>query len=34
VLGGLEIALRKVGHKAELGSGVRAAQSVYLRHWS
>lgn len=34
VLGGLEIALQKVGHKVELGSGVRAAQSVYLRHAS
>jgi aspartate aminotransferase-like enzyme len=32
VLGGLEIALQKVGHKVELGSGVRAAQNVYLRH--
>jgi aspartate aminotransferase-like enzyme len=32
VLGGLEIALQKVGHKAELGNGVRAAQNVYLRH--
>ena len=31
VLGGLEIALQKVGHKIELGSGVRAAQGVYLR---
>jgi aspartate aminotransferase-like enzyme len=31
VLGGLEIALVKVGHKVELGSGVRAAQNVYLR---
>jgi len=31
VLGGLEIALLKVGHKVELGSGVRAAQNVYLR---
>jgi aspartate aminotransferase-like enzyme len=34
VLGGLEIALQKVGHKVELGSGVRAAQNVYLRHSS
>lgn len=34
ILGGLEIALQKVGHKAELGSGVRAAQAVYLRHSS
>jgi aspartate aminotransferase-like enzyme len=32
VLGALEIALLKVGHKVELGSGVRAAQQVYLRH--
>ena len=31
VLGGLEIALLKIGHKIELGSGVRAAQNVYLR---
>ncbi len=31
VLGALEIALLKVGHKVELGSGVRAAQIVYLR---
>lgn len=31
VLGALEIALVKVGHKVELGSGVRAAQNVYLR---
>ena len=34
VLGGLEITLQKVGHKVELGSGVRAAQNVYLRHSS
>jgi aspartate aminotransferase-like enzyme len=34
VLGGLEIALQKVGHKVELGGGVRAAQNVYLRHSS
>ena len=34
VLGALEIALQKVGHKVELGSGVRAAQNVYLRHSS
>ena len=34
ILGGLEIALQKVGHKVELGSGVRAAQNVYLRHSS
>jgi aspartate aminotransferase-like enzyme len=32
VLGALEIVLLKVGHKVELGSGVRAAQNVYLRH--
>jgi aspartate aminotransferase-like enzyme len=31
VLGALEIALLKVGHKVELGSGVRAAQNVYLK---
>ena len=31
VLGALEISLVKVGHKVELGSGVRAAQNVYLR---
>jgi aspartate aminotransferase-like enzyme len=31
VLGGLEITLQKVGHQVELGSGVRAAQNVYLR---
>ncbi len=31
VLGALEITLLKVGHKVELGSGVRAAQNVYLR---
>jgi hypothetical protein len=30
VLGALEIALMKVGHKVELGSGVRAAQRLYL----
>jgi len=32
VLGALEITLLKLGHKVELGSGVRAAQNVYLRH--
>jgi len=32
VLGALEIALLKVGHKVELGGGVRAAQNVYLRN--
>jgi aspartate aminotransferase-like enzyme len=31
VLGALEIALLKVGHRVELGSGVQAAQNVYLR---
>jgi aspartate aminotransferase-like enzyme len=31
VLGGLEITLQKIGAKVELGSGVRAAQNVYLR---
>jgi aspartate aminotransferase-like enzyme len=31
ILGALEIALQKVGHKCELGAGVRAAQNVYLR---
>ncbi|MBI1983243.1 MAG: alanine--glyoxylate aminotransferase family protein, partial [Acidobacteria bacterium] len=30
VLAALEIVLLKVGHKVELGSGVRAAQEVYL----
>jgi aspartate aminotransferase-like enzyme len=34
VLGALEIVLQKVGHKVELGRGVRAAQNVYLRHSS
>jgi aspartate aminotransferase-like enzyme len=34
VLGGLEISLQKVGHKVELGSGVSAAQKVYLRQSS
>ena len=34
ILGALEISLLKVGHKLELGSGVRAAQNVYLRHSS
>jgi aspartate aminotransferase-like enzyme len=32
VLAALELALLKVGHKVELGSGLRAAQEVYLRH--
>jgi len=27
----LELVLLKLGHKVELGSGVRAAQEVYLR---
>jgi aspartate aminotransferase-like enzyme len=31
VIAALEIALTKIGHKVELGSGVRAAQNVYLR---
>lgn len=31
VIGGLEIALKQIGCKVELGSGVRAAQQVYLR---
>jgi aspartate aminotransferase-like enzyme len=31
VLGALEITLQKIGHKVDLGSGVRAAQNVYLR---
>ncbi len=34
VIGALEIVLQKVGHKVELGNGVRAAQKVYLRHSS
>lgn len=34
VLAALEIVLLKVGHKVELGSGVRAAQEVYLRRAS
>jgi len=32
VLAALEIVLVKLGHKTELGLGVRAAQEVYLRH--
>lgn len=32
LLAALEIALVKLGQKIELGSGVRAAQQVYLRH--
>jgi aspartate aminotransferase-like enzyme len=31
-LAALELVLRKLGHKVELGSGVRAAQEVWLRH--
>jgi len=31
ILAALEIALLKVGHKVELGAGVRAAQNVYLK---
>src|SRR5215469_2611821 len=31
ILGALEISLQKVGHKCELGAGVRAAQTAYLR---
>jgi aspartate aminotransferase-like enzyme len=34
VLGALEITLHKLGHKLELGSGVHAAQDVYLRQGS
>jgi aspartate aminotransferase-like enzyme len=32
-LAALEITLLKLGHKVELGSGVRAAQEVYQRHF-
>ena len=32
IVAALEIVLQKIGHKVELGSGVRAAQEVYLRH--
>ena len=32
VLAALELVLQKLGHKVELGSGVRAAEEVYLRH--
>ncbi len=32
IVAALEIALNKVGHKVELGSGVRAAQETYLKH--
>ncbi len=31
LLGALEIVLHRLGHKIELGSGVRAAEEVYLR---
>jgi aspartate aminotransferase-like enzyme len=31
VIGGLEIVLTRLGYNAELGSGVRAAQNVYIR---
>lgn len=31
---GLEIALNKAGQKVELGTGVRAAQEVYLRYYA
>jgi len=31
-LAGIEIALCKVGHQCELGSGVRAAQKVYMKY--
>jgi aspartate aminotransferase-like enzyme len=31
VLGGMEITLTKIGYKADLGSGVKAAEQVYLR---
>ncbi len=34
VLAALEIVLIKLGHRIELGSGVRAAEEVYLRHSS
>lgn len=34
VVAALEIVLLKLGHKVELGSGVRAAQEVYLRRVS
>jgi aspartate aminotransferase-like enzyme len=32
LLAALEIVLDKLGHKVDLGSGVRAAEEVYLRH--
>jgi len=31
IVAALEIVLQKIGHKVELGSGVRAAQEVYMR---
>ena len=31
VIAALEVALGKLGHKVELGRGVRAAQEAYLR---
>ena len=31
IVAALEIVLQKIGHKVDLGSGVRAAQEVYLR---
>ena len=31
VVAALEIALVRLGHKVELGSGVRAAEEVYLQ---
>lgn len=32
LLAALEIVLHKLGHRVDLGSGVRAAEEVYLRH--
>jgi len=32
IIAALEIALNKVGHKVQLGSGVRSAQETYLKH--
>jgi len=32
VVTALEVALVKLGQKIELGSGVRAAEEVYLKH--
>ncbi len=34
VVAALEVVLKKLGHRVELGSGVRAAQEVYLQHHS